>query len=448
MSERFDEARIAELAASTVRATRAEQAEAIVLASSSAYTRFAGNRIHQNVEERDVQVSVRAVLGKRQGVAATNRVDEDGLREACERAVAFARLAPEDEGFPGLPGPEPIERVERFSAATEGFGPEERARAVAGIVAQSAERGLTAAGTVQREVRVVAVANSLGVSTSAPLTDVRATVLSMGTAGGSGWASFTGSDAAGLAPEALGAQAADLASRSEEPGDLAPGRYTVLLAPEAVSTILQFLAYTGFSAKSVEEGSSFMTGRLGERVMSETVTIADDALAPEALGATFDFEGVPKRRTPLVERGVAVAPVTDSYWAARTGRKNTGHALPAPNAFGPYPLNLEMAPGETTEDALLASVDRGVYVTRFHYVNVEDPVKVLLTGMTRDGTFLIEGGALTRPLKNLRFTQGVIEALGEVAGIGDVRQHVGEAGESALVPALLLDGFEFTGQTS
>ena len=148
-----------------------------------------------------------------------------------------------------------------------------------------------------------------------------------------------------------------------------------------------------------------MSGNLGKQVMSEHVTIVDDALAPDALGLTFDFEGVPKRPVALVEDGVAVGPVTDSYWAAQTGRANTGHALPAPNRSGPMPLNLEMAAGDATLDELIGSVERGVYVTRFHYVNVEDPVPVTLTGMTRDGTFLIENGELTRPLKNLRFTQ-------------------------------------------
>lgn len=447
MTAGFDAAYVTDLADRAVSLTRADQAEAVVLAGESAYTRFSNNRIHQNVEERDVRISVRAVVGKRQGVAATNRTDPDSLRATCERAVASARLAPQDPVFPGLPEPAPIESRDRFAAPTAAFGPPERAAAAREIIAQSADRGLSAAGTVQRDLRAVAVANSLGVRAAMPLTDVRATVLSMGGAGGSGWASFTEADSSALAATALGTQAADLASRSEDPGDLPPGRYDVLLGPEAVATILQFLAYTGFSAKAVVEGSSFMSGHAGEQVMSPAVTIVDDALSPEALGTTFDYEGVPKRRTPLVEAGVVVGPVTDSYWAARTSQPDTGHGLPAPNAFGPYPLNLEMSSGNMTEDTMLASVSRGVYVTRFHYVNVEDPVPVMLTGMTRDGTFAIEGGGLARPLKNLRFTQSMVEALSRVAAVGDVRRHVGDAGESSLVPSVLLEGFEFTGQT-
>jgi len=207
------------------------------------------------------------------------------------------------------------------------------------------------------------------------------------------------------------------------------------------------LAYTGFSAKAVEEGSSFMTGRFGERVFAETVTIIDDAGSPDAIGLTFDFEGMPKRRTPLVDAGVVVGPVTDSYWAARTGRANTGHALPAPNSYGPMPFDMEMAAGDASIDDMVAAVDLGVYVTRFHYVNVEDPVKAVLTGMTRDGTFLIESGRLTRPLKNLRFTQSAVSALARVTAVGARRERVGEMMGSSLVPALAIERFGITGQT-
>jgi PmbA protein len=180
--------------------------------------------------------------------------------------------------------------------------------------------------------------------------------------------------------------------------------------------------------------------------MSDAVGIFDDALAPWALGLTFDFEGMPKTRVALVDRGIAGHPCTDSYWAARTGTANTGHALPAPNSFGPIPIDLAMEPGDSTPDELIASVQRGVYVTRFHYVNIEDPVRATLTGMTRDGTFLIEDGKLTSPLRNLRFTQSAVEALSRVGGVSAERKMVGEEG-GAYAPYLLLERFAVTGQT-
>lgn len=434
------------LARRAVELTAADQAEAVVVSSASALTRFAGNRIHQNVAEENTQVSVRAVIGTRVGVAGTNRTDDESLRRCCEQAVAIARLAPEDPDFPGLPGPQPVDETSRAVDATARYGPAERAAAAAALIGQSAERSLTAAGKVAAATSVLAVANSLGVDVAQATTDARATVLSMARNGGSGWASFASRDASELAAISLGDEAALLASRSENPGDLEPGTYHVVLSPEAVADLIGYMAYGGFSAKAFAEGRSFLTGRLGEKMLDPRVSITDDALIPEAIGPTFDFEGQPKRRTPIFAEGVAVQPVTDSYWAAKLGRENSGHALPAPNPYGPWALNLEMAPGDAAIDDLVAAVDHGVYVTRFHYVNIEEPMHAVLTGMTRDGTFLIENGRLTRPLKNLRFTQSAIDALAHVEGISAERRLVGED-ETALVPALLLPRFAFTGQT-
>ena len=220
------------------------------------------------------------------------------------------------------------------------------------------------------------------------------------------------------------------------------------LRPEAVADIMDFLSYTGFSAKSYEEGRSFMSGKLEHGLMSEFVTITDDALSEGAMGLTFDYEGCPKYDVPLIDYGVAIKPVTDSYWAEKTGWPNTGHALPAPNPYGPMPLNVTMAPGEHSLDELISAVKRGVYVTRFHYVNVEDPITVMLTGMTRDGTFLIENGRLTRPLKNLRFTQSAVQALWHCEGVTAERRFVGTGEGACLVPGLYTTRFEFTGQTA
>jgi predicted Zn-dependent protease len=437
-----------ELARHVVTLTDADAAEALVTAESSALTRFANNRITQNVAEKNVVVNVRAVLGRRVGAASTNRLDETSLAEAAEAAVAAARVSPEDPDFPGLPSATPVETPQRAHQTTRDFDASARADAVRAIVSQSAEHGLVAAGKVRAAEHTIAVANSLGVDVGMSLTGAQATVLSMGDDGGSGWASFLSPDASRLAADAIGDEAADLARRSASPGALDPGDYTVVLGPEAVADIIEFLAYFVFSAKAVAEGRSFMTGHAGETLVSELVSIADDALASHASGVTFDFEGQPKGRTPMIERGVVCDPVTDSYWAAKLGVPNTGHALPAPNAYGPMPLNLEMSAGDASLDELVSSVKRGVYVTRFHYVNVEDPMSVLLTGMTRDGTFMIEDGRLGRPLKNLRFTQGAVEALASCMGCTRERKMVGTEENAVYVPALLLGKFTFTGQTA
>ena len=426
----------------------AEQSEALVYASDHALTRFAGNRIHQNMASGNTDVSVRAVIGTRVGVASTNRVDPEGLEACCRAATEAARLAPEDPDFPGLPTPRQAVQDDRVSPSTLAFDPGVRAASAGAMIAPSADAGGVAAGGVACDHSLTAIANSLGTDVAMANTTVRATILATGAAGGTGWASFSARDVAGLDAAALGALAADTARRSADPVALDPGAYTVVLAPEAVADIVEFLGWYGSSMKTVEEGRSFMSGKLGQRVTSPAITLSDDALRADATGLTFDFEGQPKTRVALIDAGVAASPVTDSYWAAKTGRPNTGHALPAPNAQGPLPLDLVLDGGDATPESLIASVARGVYVTRFHYVNIEDPTRVTLTGMTRDGTFMIENGQIAAPVKGLRFTQPILEALNTTLGVSAMRKLLaGEEGGSALVPYLLLERFTFTGRT-
>ncbi len=441
-----EEARL--LADRAVHITPADAAEAVVTSGDSALTRFAGNRIHQNVAESDTQLTIRAVLGKRTGVAATNVLDDDSLARCAAAAVEAARHAPEDPDFPGLPGGEAGTLPGRDSTGVRAFDAGRRAEAAAAIIAPSAAAGLVAAGTVARNLYTLAVANTLGVSRATEAGDVRATVLPMGESGGNGWASWLGADTAGFDAAALGERAAGIAARAASPGTLDPGTYTVVLAPEAVSDILDFMGYLGFGAKSFAEQGSFLAGHLGDQLVDPRISITDDALGADTIGLGIDFEGQLRQPVPLIERGVARGYVTDSYFAAKLGVPNTGHALPSPNPYGPLPLNLVMDAGDTTEAEMIASVERGVYVTRFHYVNVEDPMKLVLTGMTRDGTFMIENGRLTRPLKNLRFTQGALDALSHVGAIGSERVLIGPGeGGATLVPALLLEKWAFTGQT-
>jgi predicted Zn-dependent protease len=440
-----DVRRIAERA---VHVTPADAAEAVVISEDAALTRFAGNGIHQNVAESDTTLTIRAVLGKRTGVATTNRLDDDALARCAAAAVEAARHAPADPDFPGLPGPEPVAPAPPVTATVGTFDAEARAAVARSVIAPSERRGFTAAGTVSVADYAVAVANSNGVSVAAEASDIRATVLSMAPHRSSGWASYLGRDEAGVDGGALGEQAADIAERSSDPVPLDPGTYTVVLAPEAVAEALDFVGYLGFGAKAYAEQSSFLSRALGTQVADTRVGLADDVSAPGMIGLPFDFEGQPKLTTPLIEGGVARGPVTDSYYAHKLGLPNTGHALPAPNSWGPLPLNLVMAAGDADLDDMIASVEHGVYVTRFHYVNVEDPMKLVLTGMTRDGTFLIERGRLTRPVRNLRFTQSMLDALEHVGAIGRERRLVGPGeGGATLVPALLIERWEFTGQT-
>jgi predicted Zn-dependent protease len=255
-------------------------------------------------------------------------------------------------------------------------------------------------------------------------------------------------DAAALDPEALAAEAVDKALRSADPISLPPGAYSVILEEHAVSDMVRFVAFLGFSAREYLSGSSFVAGKLGQQVVGQNVTIWDDGHDTAGLPLPFDYEGVPRRRLALIEQGVAGAVAYDSYYAARAGQPNTGHALPPGNAFsGPIPLNLFMAPGESTLEEMIRSTKRGVYVTRFNYTRPVHPLKVIVTGMTRDGTWLIENGEITRPVKNLRFTQSYLDSLGSVRAGGRRTRLVGGMVPTR-VPALAIEGFQFTGSTA
>jgi predicted Zn-dependent protease len=263
----------------------------------------------------------------------------------------------------------------------------------------------------------------------------------------SGYAAATAWKVGEINTEAIGTEAVEKALRSRHPRELPPGRYPVILEEYAVADMINTLAYLGFGALAVQEGRSFMVDRFGERIMSEAISIWDDGLDPTGLPVPFDFEGVPKQRVDLIKRGVAEAVVYDSYTAGKEGKASTGHGLPAPNTFGPIPGHIFMAPGEATKEEMLASMERGLWVTRFHYTVPVHPKLAIVTGMTRDGTFLIEKGEITYPIKNLRFTQSYVEALANVKLVGRETKLQQNWFGGTRAPALELAEFEFTGAT-
>jgi len=424
----------------------ASQTEVVLLAQEAALTRFANSRIHQNVAERNTEVRVRAVCGRRVGVASTNDVRPTALDSVCERAVEIALLQPENPDFRSLPTPQPIPEADTFVQATADCAPEQRAAAVATICKLAKAKDLVGSGAFSTSSAEIAVSNSLGVFAYAPFTQAELTTVVM-SSDSSGYANRAALDVRSIDAEDVGREAVEKAVRSRNPRPLAPGEYTVILEPYAVATLLTYLAYLGFGAQAVQEGRSFMAGKFGERITGENITIWDDGQSRHGLPTPFDFEGMPKHRVNLITAGVAKAVVYDSYTASKEGKASTGHALPAPNSFGPIPSNLFMRPGKATQEQMLASVERGLWVTRFHYVNPVHPLKTILTGMTRDGTFWIEKGEIQHGVKNLRFTQNILEALTTVQAIGK-RTTLSSFFTGAMrVPALCVGRFAFTSAT-
>jgi predicted Zn-dependent protease len=441
------------------------EAEVTASAGRSALTRFANSHIHQNVAVDHLDVRLRLVADGRLATAATGRVDDEGLARLVEGALDAARLRPPDPGWAGLAPPAVAPAVDRDDPATHRAQPEQRAGVVADFVA--ADPGLAAAGFCESAGSEVAFANSAGQalvgSTSRASLDgihsvrarsrhsVRARSrhsVRAGSRHGTTTSDGAGWQASPRLADLDGAGAGRVAAAKARGGagavELEPGRYEVVLEPACVADMLDFLL-DGFSAKAHAEGRSFV--HLGEAVLDPAVSLRDDATDPGTIGLVFDAEGTPKRPLDLVVDGVPTALLHDRRTARRAGVESTGHAVAGGESFGPYAQNPVLAPGERPPAELLASLARGLLVTDFWYTRILDPKTQVVTGLTRNGTFLVEGGEIVAAVHNLRFTQSYADALapGNVLGIGsDLRLR----SSGALVPSLHLASWNFTGSVA
>ena len=423
--------------------------EVITMEQDGALTRFANSEIHQNVVEHRVSLRIRVIEGDRLGVASTNRLDETALRETLARAREVASAQAPDAAQPGLAPPATIVPTALVRATVEST-PNQRAELVGRMCATAGTGGVRAFGAVSADVTTFTIANSNGLFVSSPRCVATARMAAMGAAGNSGYGARTSQSIDDLEVQAAADEAVDRAVRHRDPITLDAGQYPVVMEEEAIGELLEYLAYIGFGALAVEEGRTFM--RPGERVSGPAVNIWDDGLDAGGLPMPFDFEGVPKQRVSLIEAGMATGVVHDMATAARAGVRSTGHGLPAPNPYGPMASNLFIGGGVAAgKEALCEGIERGIWVTRLWYVNVVDPTSSVLTGMTRDGTFLIENGEVTRPIKNMRFTQSILEAFAGCSGATRATKLVAGTDYDFVaaynVPAMRLDSFNFTSAT-
>ena len=421
--------------------------EVLLLHQWGGLTRFASSHIHQSTFSEDTDLRVRVVKGGRVGVASTNDLAPEGARRAAESAREMAEVVSPDPQYPGLAPPAPISDDERFDEPTSATDPSQRAEGVATLVAQVGS-GFGAAGAFETTAVELALANTEGQRCWSPSTLASLSTVVTGGDGGSGFAEVFATRAADVDAEDVGTRAAAKASRSQSPRPLDPGVFEVVLEPSATATLVGFLAYMGFGGRLLAEGRSCFSGKQGQRVGAAGVSIFDDALGPGTIGFPFDFEGVPRRRVDLISDGTFLDGVYDLRTAKQTGKQSTGHALPPPDPDGPIPLNLFMATGDASVEDMIAATERGVLVTRFHYSNIVHPIESTITGMTRDGTFLIERGEIVHPVRNLRMTQSIIDALLDTSMIGSESALASEFFFSASrVPALKIDRFQFTGRS-
>ena len=427
----------------------ATEAEVLVANEDAALTRFANSEIHQNVAETNVSVSLRFVAGRRIAVAGSGRTDEEGLKALVRRAAAIARTCEELEDWGGLPVPDGDGTVPRldvaYARATAEASPELRAEAVRAVIAAADDQGVLAYGAFSTSTEQIAVASSTGIRAEQERTTSQLLTVSMSPDGGTGYAEAAATDCSTIDAAAIGRESAAKARATENAISLPAGDYPVVLEEYAVLDITDMLGFLGFSALAVQEERSFFEP--GKRIGPEMVSIVDDAADPAGLPMAFDYEGIRKQRVVMVEQGICREVVYDAQTAARAGRRSTGHGLPAPNSYGPFPLNTIMAAGSTPRDDLIAGLDRGLLVTRFHYTNPVHPKLAIVTGMTRDGTFLVEGGKIVGPVRNLRYTQSYLDALAGVSAVSRERKTLRGFLGSGVVPALRIDAWTFTGTT-
>ena len=407
-------------------------------------TRFANSFIHQHVGEDSVTVSLTLALDGRTTSASTTATDADALEGLVDHAVSSATLQPVDPYWPGATPPSPVAGDGSLDTDTANASPDARAELVRDFV--EAGDDLRAAGYADTELLQEAFASTAGQRASGATT--RATIDGIHqTSGSAGTAHSTATALGALDAGRAGRTAADLAVRSEEPVDIDPGEYEVVLGPEAVATVLTFLAVYGFNAKSHLEGGSF--AQLGERQFDPAITVLTDPTDPRRIGLPFDAEGSPRQRFALVQDGVTSALAHDRRTAKRGDTTTTGNAIPGGAGIGPVPTDVRMPAGGVPPAEMIASVGRGLLITEFHYVRILDPKTTVATGLTRNGTFLIEDGQVTGAVGNLRFTQSFHEALGDgrVLGVGDDDRYAdGEFGAGMVIcPSLHLAGWNFTG---
>ena len=420
------------------------EAEATVTTGREALTRFANSFIHQNVGEDAVAIRLRVAVDGRVAALTGNRVDDEALRRLVDDALEAASLQPVDPEWPGLTPPTPVNSSDRSDPATAAASPEDRAEVVRQFIVAGPE--YLAAGYCDTSDQQIGFANSLGQRAAGRNT--RASIDGIHQTGESaGSAHQTSRSIGDLDGAATGGQATSRARQGMGAYDIKPGHYEVVLSPECVATIVVFLTFYGFNGKAVEDGQSFVD--LGAEQFDPKITVVDDPLSEDALWVPFDAEGTPRVGLDLIRDGITSGVTHDRRTAAKAGVASTGHAHEASAAFGPMAANLRLEAGGIEFEDMISTVERGLYVTTFNYCRVLDPKSMVVTGLSRNGTFMIENGKITGAVTNLRFTQSFISGIGpgNVMTVGNnVRYADSEFGAGFVrAPSLQLASWNFTG---
>jgi PmbA protein len=420
----------------------ADEAEVHVDEVDDALTRFANNAVHQNVTEHGITVSVRTIVDGQSARATTNRLDENSLRSAIEGSLSLAHSQPKDPKLLPVPGKQKYRPVNRFVNATAAIRPADRAVAVKRAADLAIKNGQVAAGIFATGQSQAAVGNSRGLFAAYRETHAQFSI-TMTEGSATSWAKANSADVRAFDPQQLALRASEKAHRAVNPIELEPGRYTVILEPAAVLDLVGFLFYD-FAATAIADKRSCLNGRIGKPLFGKNISITDDVYHPLQLGSNFDGEGLPRRRVLLVDRGVP-GNLVYSRRSAKAAQKNpTGHGFALPNEYGEAPMNLVFEGGKASLEEMTRSTKRGLLVTRLWYIREVDPYEKVMTGMTRDGLYLVEQGKVTSAVRNFRFNQSLIEMLCNVEMLGPAVRATGEEAFEMVVPAMKVQNFHFS----
>jgi PmbA protein len=445
----LDKSHAMELLQAALKKSQAAQTEAVLLGEQIWLTRFAESVIHQNMGIEDTRLVISAVTDKKFGMASTNDLSETGIKEVVETANKICQLSKPDERFESFPDPKIAPPLEKSTTAEPNlnYSPKEMADAVSGAIKACGKNNLDASGAFRHDINMVAVANSLGVAQYGRFGKGEFSMTVTGQGDSSGYSIAYDPNPAKIDIAAAADRAIKKALTNITPVSLPDGQYTVILEPAAVGQLLLFLGFLGFGGKTMTQHRSFMSDKKGQPITSPAITITDEPTDPIFGGLLFDYEGVTRQRLVCIDHGNAGDAAYDSYYANIAKVPPTGHALPPDNSFGPYPRNLAMAGGDSTLADMIASTDKGVLITHFWYINYLNPMKTMVTGTTRDGTYLVEGGKITSALNNMRANQSILEALTNVETISKERLIYPQYSSLMLVPALKVKNFNLAAET-
>jgi predicted Zn-dependent protease len=422
-----------------LKSSPAEQTEYVCESEEFYLTRFAENSIHQNMGRSDSTIYCRAITGKKIGVARSNNPSMEGVKELAKTAFDIAQNSTEDPDFSGLVKSAKAPKSVGFYDKTFSFSPSSRANDVAAIVDRARAASLTCAGTFQTSGTTLAVANSLGTEQFGKVSDYRFSLTAAAPNGRSGWSQAAGRDINSFDFQDATTRALEKALFPGEPAKLSDGQYTVILEPDAVANFLLLLAFLGFGGKTLNQKRSFITDKIGQQVMGSNISISEDPYHPLMQFMPFDYEGVIRKKVAIIENGIARDGVYDSYYAKLAGKDSTGNALQPDNNYGPYPKAMVLSGGNLSAADLIKSTTSGIYITRFWYLNYLNPMKTQVTGYTRDGSFLIENGTITRPLADMRVQQSMLEAFNNAESISSEQRLIPQYGTLMLVPFMKIN---------